>query len=110
MEKNVSFSNAPPMVKHKSWDDSEFLKQNTWSRFYISDQKERKKENEDKNTRKNKELNKKYRRTKIREANIALSQNISNDLLTKEPLKEEKNGGRKTKKTRRTRRTRRTRK
>lgn len=90
-KKNISFSNAPPMIKQKSWDDTDFLKENTWSTHHISKRKEIKKRNEGRSTRKNRHRsNKNYRLSKLREANIALSQNMPNDLLTKEPLKEEK--------------------
>ena len=101
-KKHISFSNAPPMVKQKSWDDTDFLQANTWTKSHISKRKKKEKRNEGKSTRKERHnLNKTDRLNKLREANIAhLSQNMRNkqndllkekqDLAKEELLREEK--------------------
>ena len=78
--RHVIFSDAPPMIKQKSWDDTDFLKENTWTKSHISKKKERKKSNEGKSSRKERHnSNKNYRLSKIREANGEyLSQNSQN--------------------------------
>jgi hypothetical protein len=86
--RHVIFSDAPPMIKQKSWDDTDFLKENTWTKSHISKRKERKKSNEEKSTRKERHnLNKNYRLSKLREANSGYlsqnSQNSQNNLSTK---------------------------
>lgn len=78
--RHVIFSDAPPMIKQKSWDDTDFLKENTWTKSHISKKKKRKKSNEGKSSRKERHnSNKIYRLSKIREANgDYLSQNSQN--------------------------------
>jgi len=94
--RHVIFSDAPPMIKQKSWDDTDFLQENTWTKSHISKRKEREKRNEGKSTRKERHnSNKNYRLSKLREANSAyLSQNKKNrqnNLSIKKPdlIKEE---------------------
>ena len=76
--KHVIFSDAPPMIKQKSWDDKQFLKEKSWGKPYYKEQQKinKMKSKEKPSTRdERRALRKLYRKSMIESMN-------NNEILT----------------------------
>jgi hypothetical protein len=97
--KHVIFSDAPPMIRQKSWDDTNFLKENYWGKPYFDEQKSKmKKKSKTKNSTRDERrtLRKLYKKTMLESMNNSelLSQpntDLLNKLLEQQEKKEKEN-------------------